>query len=87
MLTQLWIGALLILAGAAGAFIFGVIFQPLDDEKIAPAIGSAVIGAGAAMLPPGAAGQANARLLRAAEDEDQSSGQPPPADTTRQRVH
>jgi hypothetical protein len=58
--TQIWVGAGLIGLGAILGVVFGVVLT--DDDKVALAIGTAVIGAGAALMPPGAAAGAAARV-------------------------
>jgi hypothetical protein len=67
VIAQLGLGALLIVLGAAFALVFGLVIEDggLKGQKaLALAIGTAVIGAGAAMLPPGAAAGADARMKR-----------------------
>src|SRR4051794_3351859 len=59
--TQLRLGAGLIALGAVLAVVFGLAFD--DTNGIAIAMGTAVIGAGAALLPAGAAASASARIL------------------------
>lgn len=60
ILIQLLLGAVLVLLGALGALIFGVVLE--DEDNIAVAIGTAVIGTGAALLPAGAAARAGSRI-------------------------
>jgi hypothetical protein len=67
--AQLWVGAFLIAFGATLAVVFGVVLD--DTDKVALAIGTAVIGAGAALMPPGAAAGAGQRLTN-------GNGSPPP---------
>jgi hypothetical protein len=60
IVTQLRLGVLLIVFGAGIGIIFGLTF---DDKKgVALALGTAAIGAGAAMLPGGASAQASNRI-------------------------
>jgi hypothetical protein len=62
IVAQLWIGASLIAFGAVLAIVFGVVVEDEGQESISLAIGTAVIGAGAALMPPGAAAGAGARI-------------------------
>lgn len=71
---QLGVGAFLIAFGAALGLVFGVLLEDGTDG-ISLAIGTAVIGAGAALLPPGAAAGAGERA-RNDEDADKEVGQP-----------
>src|SRR3954452_5771211 len=82
---QLWLGFWLVVLGGAGAIVFGVLLSDRDIEGVALAIGTAVIGVGAALLPPGAAGSASARILSplpnrdaAAQHADVVTPSPPP---------
>jgi hypothetical protein len=72
VLAQLRYGSLLVIGGASLAVIFGLTFN--DDKGVALAIGTAVVGAGAALLPAGAAATASNRILQTLPDR--SSGQP-----------
>jgi hypothetical protein len=69
--TQLWVGALLIALGAVLGLVFGIILS--DTGKLPLAIATAVIGAGAALMPPGAAAGAAQRLQDSANN-DKASG-------------
>jgi hypothetical protein len=60
VVTQLRLGVLLIVFGAAVGIIFGLAFD--DNKGVALALGTAALGAGAAMLPGGASAQASNRL-------------------------
>jgi hypothetical protein len=72
ILSQLWVGAALITVGAA-AGIFVVLLGGGDDE-FGLAIATAVIGAGAALLPPGAASSASTRILETLPRQRLESG-------------
>jgi hypothetical protein len=50
MLTQLWAAVGLIVTGA----IVGIVGSKIGDDTVAAAMASAVIGAGATMVPAGA---------------------------------
>jgi hypothetical protein len=68
IVSQLWLGGLLVVLGATLGLIFGVLLGANDTNKIALSIGTAVIGVGAALLPAGAAASASARLRVNAQD-------------------
>jgi hypothetical protein len=75
--TQIWVGAGLIGLGAILGVVFGVVLT--DVDKIALAIGTAVIGAGAALMPPGAAAGAAARV---GDGTGNGNGKPAKVDPT-----
>jgi hypothetical protein len=74
IVTQLRYGAALIVFGAAIGIIFGLAFT--DDKGVALALGTAAVGAGAAMLPGGASASATARMNKKLEAEASANGAP-----------
>jgi hypothetical protein len=72
---QICIGAFLIAFGAVLAVVFGVLLED-GTNGISLAIGTAVIGAGAALLPPGAAAGAGERARQVKEAERGKGGPP-----------
>jgi hypothetical protein len=70
---QLWLGfALIVIGGLIGA-VFGVWMSDRDIDGIGLAMGTAVIGAGAVLLPGGAASAASSRILASLPDRSDPS--------------
>jgi len=68
VVTQLALGTFLIAFGAVLGIVFGVVVEDKVDG-VSLAIGTAVIGTGAALLPPGAAAGAGERLTTKLKDK------------------
>ena len=81
VVTQMRYGVALIAFGATIGIIFGLAFP--DDKGIALSLGTAALGAGAAMLPGGASASATARMNKRQEAKDDEAAARATTETVR----